>query len=86
MYTKKIYAVLLAAALAATMFAGCGKGSDDSAKDTKQHRWMHWKRQWRVISSGEVSIRKYWMRDLHTMKSGHMDRRTVRLLEVRTVW
>ena len=35
MYTKKIYAVLLAAALAATMFAGCGKGSDDSAKDTK---------------------------------------------------
>ena len=35
MYTKKIRAVLLAAALAATMFAGCGKGSDDSAKDTK---------------------------------------------------
>ena len=35
MYTKKIYAVLLAAALAATMFAGCGKGSDDRAKDTK---------------------------------------------------
>lgn len=35
MYTKKIYAVLLAAALAATMFTGCGKGSDDSAKDTK---------------------------------------------------
>ena len=26
---------MLAAALAATMFAGCGKGSDDSAKDTK---------------------------------------------------
>lgn len=35
MYTKKIRAVLLAVALAATMFAGCGKGSDDSAKDTK---------------------------------------------------
>ena len=35
MYTKKIRAVLLATALAATMFVGCGKGSDDSAKDTK---------------------------------------------------
>lgn len=35
MYTKKIRAVLLATALAATMFAGCGKGSDGSAKDTK---------------------------------------------------
>ena len=35
MYTKKIYAVLLAAALAATMFTGCGKGSDDNTKDTK---------------------------------------------------
>ncbi len=36
MYTKKISAVLLAAALAATMLAGCGKGSDDNTKDTKQ--------------------------------------------------
>lgn len=35
MYTKKIRAVLLAAALAATMFTGCGKGSDDGAQDTK---------------------------------------------------
>ena len=36
MYTKKISAVLLAVALATTMFAGCGKGSGDDTKDTKQ--------------------------------------------------
>lgn len=36
MYTKKISAVLLAAALATTMFTGCGKGSTDDGKDTKQ--------------------------------------------------
>lgn len=36
MYTKKISAVLLAVTLATTMFAGCGKGSGDDTKDTKQ--------------------------------------------------
>lgn len=35
MHTKKISAVLLAAALATTMLAGCGKGSEGD-KDTKQ--------------------------------------------------